>query len=1093
MDNHIPYSPKHKIRFVTATALFDGHDASINIMRRLLQQGGAEVVHLGHNRSVQDIVTAALQEDAQAIAVSSYQGGHVEFFKYMRECLNNAGRQDVRIFGGGGGVIIPTEIDELHNAGITRIYSPDDGRRLGLLGMIADMLERSDYALDVWPGESFQHSVVSGQTLYLARALTMLENQIKSLPKKVEQQLEAWRLKSSLEKDGIKHRGSHPLVLGVTGTGGAGKSSLTDEIIRRFTLEFPDRKICIFSVDPSKKKTGGALLGDRIRMNAISHPNVFMRSFATRGSRGELTGVMQDAIALARSAGFDLVIVETSGIGQGDTGILGVSDVALYVMTSEYGAATQLEKIDMLDFADLIAINKFDRRGSEDAFRDVKAQLRRTRFQGRQVDESTYPLYGTIASKFNDDGVNALYRALLKVLNERSDESIWVEKLHFPIAAKSTQVAPIIPQNRTNYLSEISSTVRDYHQQTMTWSQHARDAQALKRAGELLSLNADQKQTSEDAWQSLNDEARQVIIHWDSLCAQYRGDTYRYSVRGRTHEVPTHTLSLSGSKIARVSLPVTRDWGEILQFVRSENVPGSFPYTAGVFPFKRTDEDPKRQFAGEGGPERTNRRFHYLTKNDPAKRLSTAFDSVTLYGDDPAKRPDIYGKVGESGVSIATLADMKQLYSGFDLCDPNTSVSMTINGPAPIILAFFLNTAIDQQVELAEKSKGRALSLDEFQSVKNETLTRVRGTVQADILKEDQAQNTCIFSTDFALKMMGDIQEYFIAHDVRNYYSVSISGYHIAEAGANPITQLAFTLANGFTYVEYYLSRGMKIDDFAPNLSFFFSNGMDPEYSVIGRVARRIWAVAIRDKYKGNERSQKLKYHIQTSGRSLHAQEIDFNDIRTTLQALLAISDNCNSLHTNAYDEAITTPTEESVRRSMAIQMIINREFGVTKNENPGQGSYFLSQLTDLVEEAVLSEFDRISSRGGVLGAMETQYQRGKIQEESLHYETLKHTGELPIIGVNTYLNPKQDELAKTLNIELARASYEEKDARLGAIKAWQQANSEDVTVALERLKAVALANGNVFEELLKTSRVATLGQMTQALYAVGGQYRRAL
>lgn len=1093
MDTTIPYSPKHKIRFVTATALFDGHDASINIMRRLLQQGGAEVIHLGHNRSVQEIVNAVLQEDAQAVAVSSYQGGHVEFFKYMRECLNAAGRSDVRIFGGGGGVIIPSEIEELHRCGVTRIYSPDDGRKLGLLGMIGDMLERSDYALDTWSQDLQNKAIQSSETLRLARALTLLENEVNSLPSKIKEQIEASRMKSSMESEGAAHKGVHPLVLGVTGTGGAGKSSLTDEIIRRFTLEFPERKICIFSVDPSKKKTGGALLGDRIRMNAINHSNVFMRSFATRGSKSELASVMKDAIALARSSGFDLVIVETSGIGQGDTGILGVSNLAMYVMTSEYGAATQLEKIDMLDFADLIAINKFDRRGSEDAFRDVKAQLRRSRFQGRHGDDVAYPLYGTIASKFNDDGVNALYRALLETLNERSGARHWEPKLTLPTAHKSTQVAPIIPQNRTNYLSEIAATVRNYHQETKSIAEQARNVQALEVASKLLSFSPDQNKNVEQHRSALPQDARKTLSEWDGLCSNYRGDKYKYEVRGKVLEVPTHVTSLSGSKIARVALPQTQDWGEIIHFSRSENVPGAFPFTAGVFPFKRADEDPKRQFAGEGGPERTNRRFHYLTENDPAKRLSTAFDSVTLYGDDPADRPDIYGKVGESGVSIATLADMKTLYSGFDLCDPNTSVSMTINGPAPILLAFFLNAAIDQQVTLAEKEKGRILKPDEFEKVRSETLRKVRGTVQADILKEDQAQNTCIFSTDFALKMMGDIQEYFIRNEVRNYYSVSISGYHIAEAGANPITQLAFTLANGFTYVEYYLSRGMKIDDFAPNLSFFFSNGMDPEYSVIGRVARRIWAIAIRDKYNGNDRSQKLKYHIQTSGRSLHAQEIDFNDIRTTLQALLAINDNCNSLHTNAYDEAITTPTEESVRRSMAIQMIINREFGLAKNENPNQGSYFLSQLTDLVEEAVLTEFDRISSRGGVLGAMETQYQRGKIQEESLYYETLKHSGELPIIGVNTYLNPRQDEISANMNIELARASYEEKDARLNAIRNWQENHHDATQKALERLKKVALSNGNVFEELLQTARYATLGQMTQALYAVGGQYRRAL
>lgn len=1093
MDNTIPYTPKHKIRFVTATALFDGHDASINIMRRLLQQGGAEVIHLGHNRSVKEIVDAVLQEDAQAVAVSSYQGGHVEFFRYMRESLNAAGRTDVRIFGGGGGVIIPAEIDELHRAGVTRIYSPDDGRKLGLMGMIADMLERSDYPLNTWPSELGEEKIQAKETLRLSRALTLLENQTPALPTTIRSQIDSGKLKASLETEGNSHRAPHPLVLGVTGTGGAGKSSLTDEIIRRFTLEFPERKICIFSVDPSKKKTGGALLGDRIRMNAINHHNVFMRSFATRGSKSELASVTHEAISLARACGFDLVIVETSGIGQGDTGILGVSNVSMYVMTSEYGAATQLEKIDMLDFADLIAINKFDRRGSEDAYRDVKAQLRRSRFQSRHVDDTAYPLFGTIASKFNDDGVNALYRALLETLNERSQAQHWKTRLSLSTARKSTQVAPIIPQNRTNYLSEIAATVREYHEETKSIAERARNSQAFERVRKTIHLSAEQQREWHANHQQLDTENMRVLTQWDSLCANYRGQKYTYEVRGKILEVPTHVKSLAGSDIPRVALPQTQDWGEIIQFTRSENVPGSFPFTAGVFPFKRTDEDPKRQFAGEGGPERTNRRFHFLTKSDPAKRLSTAFDSVTLYGDDPAQRPDIYGKVGESGVSIATLNDMKTLYSGFDLCDPNTSVSMTINGPAPILLAFFLNAAIDQQVELAEKKQGRLLKPDELDAVRRDTLKKVRGTVQADILKEDQAQNTCIFSTDFALKMMGDIQEFFIQNDVKNYYSVSISGYHIAEAGANPITQLAFTLANGFTYVEYYLSRGMKIDDFAPNLSFFFSNGMDPEYSVIGRVARRIWAIAIRNKYGGNERSQKLKYHIQTSGRSLHAQEIDFNDIRTTLQALLAISDNCNSLHTNAYDEAITTPTQESVRRSMAIQMIINREFGVTKNENPSQGSFFLSQLTDLVEDAVLTEFDRISARGGVLGAMETQYQRGKIQEESLYYETLKHSGELPLIGVNTYLNPNIDENAEPMKIELARATYEEKNARLAAVESWHEQNTTATEKALERLKSVALANGNVFEELLQTARFASLGQMTQALYSVGGQYRRAL
>ena len=1101
MENSSLHTLANKVRFVTATALFDGHDASINIMRRLLQQGGAEVIHLGHNRSVKEIVDAAVQEDAQAIAISSYQGGHMEFFKYMRTMLNDLGRPDMKIFGGGGGVIIPTEIGELHKAGVTRIYSPDDGRKLGLTGIISDMLERSDVSLTNWP-ENWEPQEVSirseksFETLRLARALTLLENKSNALPAAINKQMLTGKRTATLESAGINHTAKHPLVLGVTGTGGAGKSSLTDEIIRRFLLEFPQCRLCIFSVDPSKKKTGGALLGDRIRMNAISHPNVFMRSFATRGSKSELSHVTDDAISLARAVGFDLIIVETSGIGQGDTGILGVSDLALYVMTSEYGAATQLEKIDMLDFADCIAINKFDRRGSEDALRDVRTQIRRTRYQGRHMQENDYPVFGTIASKFNDDGVNALYRELTILLDQRGKTDVWKPRLNLPISKKSSYVSPIIPQSRTNYLSEIALTVRNYHSATKQFSKTATEAQALSRSMLLCKSDAARNELTEihsQKWNSLQPEFQKFLTNWQSFCANYRGDTYRYQVRGKTFEVPTTTKSLSGLNIPRVSLPNTEEWGDIIRFARSENVPGSFPFTAGVFPFKRTDEDPKRQFAGEGGPGRTNKRFHYLTTNEPAKRLSTAFDSVTLYGEDPHERPDIFGKVGESGVSIASLDDMKLLFSGFDLCDVNTSVSMTINGPAPIILAYFVNCAIDQQVDKLESEKGRKLTLEEWQNTKSQTLQKVRGTVQADILKEDQAQNTCIFSTDFALKMMGDIQSYFIDHDVKNYYSVSISGYHIAEAGANPITQTAFTLANGFTYVEYYLSRGMKIDDFAGNLSFFFSNGMDPEYSVIGRVARRIWAIAMRDRYNANDRSQKLKYHIQTSGRSLHAQEIDFNDIRTTLQALLAISDNCNSLHTNAYDEAITTPTEESVRRSMAIQLILNREFGASKNENPGQGSYFISQLTDAVEGAVIEEFDRISARGGVLGAMETQYQRGKIQEESLYYETLKHTGELPIIGVNTFINARQDEITANMKIELARATYEEKTDQLTRLANVQKQNAEKIEASLKILQQKAIAGANIFEELLNTTRFATLGQISNALYAVGGQYRRAL
>lgn len=1096
MTEAIDYLPKNKIRIVTATALFDGHDASINIMRRLLQQGGAEIIHLGHNRSVKDIADAVLQEDAQAVALSSYQGGHVEFFKYLYEMLSKNGRKDVKIFGGGGGVIIPKECADLEAFGIEKIYTPEDGRKFGLLGMIADLLRRSDYSLSQWPKELEDREVSLEEPARFARALTVLENGANQLPKKIQNQIAAGRRTGNLEKNGFAHKAQVPLVLGVTGTGGAGKSSLTDEVIRRFTLEFPEKKICIFSVDPSKKKTGGALLGDRIRMNAISHPNIFMRSFATRGARSELSAALDDAIALARTSGVDLIIVETSGIGQGDTGILSVSDASLYVMTSEYGASSQLEKIDMLDFADAIAINKFDRRGAEDAFRDVKAQLRRTRFGGHNVEEKEYPLFGTIASKFNDDGVNALYRHLLQVLNKRCGMEFWKAHLDLKVSQRSSYVSPIVPQNRVGYLAEISETVRKYHKQTEEWASVAERVYSCDRTLELSPSETTQKELASlrtRAWETLPHELRQEISGWDKTVENYRSDDYVYSVRGKQLKVQTFTTSLCGLKIPKVAVPKSKNFGDVVRFVRYENFPGFFPFTAGVFPFKRADEDPKRQFAGEGGPARTNKRFHYLSASDSAKRLSTAFDSVTLYGEDPAARPDIFGKVGESGVSIASLEDMKQLYDGFDLCDPNTSVSMTINGPAPIILAYFMNTAIDGHIKKVEAEKGRTLTPQEFAEARTYALKTVRGTVQADILKEDQAQNTCIFSIDFALKMMGDIQQFFIENDVRNYYSVSISGYHIAEAGANPITQLAFTLANGFTFIEYYLNRGMKIDDFAPNLSFFFSNGMDPEYTVIGRVARRIWAIALRDLYKANERSQKLKYHIQTSGRSLHAQEIDFNDIRTTLQALLAIADNCNSLHTNSYDEAITTPTEESVRRSMAIQMILNREFGVTKNENPNQGSYFVDWLTDEVEKAVLGEFDRISSRGGVLGAMETQYQRGRIQEESLYYEGLKSSGKLPIIGVNTFVNPNQEQISSSMEIQLARASYEEKNAQLERTANVQKKNAKQTEDALKKLQEVALAGGNIFAELLNTTRFATLGQISNALYAVGGQYRRSL
>jgi methylmalonyl-CoA mutase len=1097
------------LRFVTATALFDGHDASINIMRRLLQQGGAEVIHLGHNRSVADIVDAVVQEDAHAVAVSSYQGGHMEFFGYMRSELNRLGREDVRIFGGGGGVIIPSEIEQLHASGVTRIYSPDDGLRLGLEGVIGDMLKRAAHALPALDGFATLGIRPAHSDLLLARALTLLENKRDhELPVALKDLCDKGRPTTSIDRNGLGHIvNDGPAVIGLTGTGGAGKSSLTDEILRRFALEFPDKRFCVFSVDPTKRKTGGALLGDRIRMNALSikgYGSIFMRSFATRGSRNELAGALSDALALARSAGFDAIFVETSGIGQGNGEITSVANIAVYVMTSEYGASTQLEKIDMLDYADVVAINKFDRRGAADAFREVKNQLRRSRFKGVAAADEDYPLFGTIAAKFNDDGVNGLYRFLLGKLAKARPSENWSPKVTLKTAQMSSAVAPIIPQNRVHYLAEVAQTVRSYHQTTMDLSKTAQLIQAAQVL-EQESANTDAPRALQQlkvqmpalaqelcAASTHGAQAQALLQEWQQLQRLHSAGEISYQVRGSSIKVTRDRQTLSGLSIPKVALPRDPSAPEVVRFLRSENVPGSFPFTAGVFPFKRADEDPKRQFAGEGGPLRTNQRFHYLTTAEPAKRLSTAFDSVTLYGEDPAERPDIFGKVGESGVSIATLEDMKALYDGFDLCDTNTSVSMTINGPAPIILAFFMNTAIDQQLTKARQNTSSTLSPAETQKICDATLQKVRGTVQADILKEDQAQNTCIFSTDFALKMMGDVQEFFVEHKVQNYYSVSISGYHIAEAGANPISQLAFTLANGFTNVEYYLSRGMKIDDFAPNLSFFFSNGMDPEYSVIGRVARRIWSIAMRDLYGASERSQKLKYHIQTSGRSLHAQEIDFNDIRTTLQALMAIQDNCNSLHTNAYDEAITTPSEESVRRSMAIQLIVNREYGITKNENPLQGSYFLEALTDAVEAAVLNEFDRISSRGGVLGAMETQYQRGKIQDESLYYETLKHSGELPIIGVNTYLNPESASHSSQ-DLELARASYEEKQDQIRRLQDFQTSHQPMRQAALDRLQRVALDGGNIFAELLNTTRVASLGQITQALYAVGGQYRRAL
>lgn len=1085
------YQAKHPIRFVTASSLFDGHDATINIMRRILQASGAEVIHLGHNRSVEEIVNAAIQEDVQGIAVTSYQGGHMEFFKYMYDLLHEKGAGQIRIFGGGGGVILPKEIKELHEYGIAHIFSPEDGRVLGLQGMINLMLEQCDFPTI---NEEVANQVVNlqNQNQYaIAKMITLAEYlSDKRIATNVGEL--APGLETILEK--VKEAEKAVPVLGITGTGGAGKSSLIDELVLRFLNEFPEKKLAILSVDPTKQKTGGALLGDRIRMNAIFSPRVFMRSLATRDSKSELSLAIRDALAITKASGFDFVIVETSGIGQGDAEIRAISDVALYVMTSEFGAPSQLEKIDMIDYADLIAINKFEKTGSEDARRQVQKQYQRSHELFHEAPEKM-PVYGTIASQFNDPGTNALFAAIIEKFNE-------VLHLGWSTTYSKKEVVEkhdiIIPNSRRYYLREIADSVRNYHKRVEEQVEYARKLFQIEGTIELTKGNETEGALidSLEAWKNkmadkLNDTSKKIIENWDQTKETYAKDRLVTIVRDKEITTELRTKSLSGLWIPKVALPKYKDYGEILRWVYKENVPGAFPFTAGVFPFKRKEEDPKRQFAGEGTPERTNRRFHYLSKDDPAKRLSTAFDSVTLYGEDPDYRPDIYGKVGESGVSVCTLDDMKKLYQGFDLCHPLTSVSMTINGPAPIILAMFMNTAIEQQVELKEKELGRPLTEEEYEKVKAYTLSTVRGTVQADILKEDQGQNTCIFSTEFALRMMGDIQQYFIDHHIRNYYSVSISGYHIAEAGANPITQLAFTLANGFTYVEYYLSRGMHIDDFAPNLSFFFSNGLDPEYSVIGRVARRIWAIVMKEKYGANERSQKLKYHVQTSGRSLHAQEIDFNDIRTTLQALMAIYDNCNSLHTNAYDEAITTPTEESVRRAMAIQMIITKEYGLAKNENPLQGSFIIEELTDLVEEAVLQEFERLNDRGGVLGAMESQYQRGKIQDESLYYETKKHSGEMPIIGVNTYLNPNPPKEEEINNIQVARASKEEKETQIKNLMKFKERNQDKVEDALRKLKQVTLSGGNIFEELMETVKVASLGQITNALYEVGGQYRR--
>ena len=1069
------YQPKNNVRIVTASSLFDGHDASINIMRRIMQSSGAEVIHLGHNRSVEEVIRAAIQEDVQGIAVSSYQGGHVEYFKYMIDLLKKFDAEHIKVFGGGGGTIIPREIKELHDYGITWIFSPEDGRKHGLQGMINEMLKLSDFPTPLDLARD-KERLMTGDNQAIGRLITYIEQN----PEAKDE-----LLATIYEKDHEKIP-----VLGITGTGGAGKSSLTDELIRRFIHTIDDKKIAVISIDPTKRRTGGALLGDRIRMNAIVHERVYMRSLATRGSQSELSDAIEDAIKVVRASGYDFIIVETSGIGQGDAAITDVTDLSMYVMTAEFGAPTQLEKIDMIDYADFIVINKFEQSGSEDALNQVRKQYERSRLLFGK-DQEKFPVFGTIANQFNDAGTNALFATIIDTLNERYG---WNQTIDFKRHVIAEKQNTIIPNRRRYYLQEISQVVRDYHQKAHEQSAVARKLYQLSGAQKLLTDKSAQQsieQSIKTYRKQLSEDSQQLLESWDELKDAYEQEQMTFKVRDRNIHVDLTTKSLSGLDIRKVAFPQFVDWGERLRWLMMENVPGKFPFTAGVYPFKREGEDPTRQFAGEGTPERTNRRFHYLSEGEQAKRLSTAFDSVTLYGEDPSKRPDIYGKVGESGVSICTLDDMKKLYAGFDLTDPLTSVSMTINGPAPIILAMFFNTAIDQQIDKFIDENARQPTTEEYNDIKAKTLNVVRGTVQADILKEDQGQNTCIFSTEFALRMMGDIQQYFIENNVRNYYSVSISGYHIAEAGANPITQLAFTLANGLTYVEYYLSRGMDINDFAPNLSFFFSNGLDPEYTVIGRVARRIWAIVMREKYGADERSQKLKYHIQTSGRSLHAQEIAFNDIRTTLQALIAIQDNCNSLHTNAYDEAVTTPTEESVRRAMAIQMIINRELGLTKNENPLQGSFIIEELTDLVEEAVLQEFERINDRGGVLGAMERQYQRGKIQEESLFYEQQKHSGELPIIGVNTYVSPTPTSEEELDSMELARASTEEKEHQIVELHKFQAKNKEHVDGALARLKQVATSNGNIFAELMETVKVASLGQITQALYEVGGQYRR--
>mgnify|MGYP000474372406 FL=1 len=1082
------YRPTHKVRFVTAASLFDGHDAAINIMRRILQSMGAEVVHLGHNRSVDEVVTAALQEDVQGIAISSYQGGHVEYFKYMVDLLRQRGGEHIQVFGGGGGVIVPAEIRELHAYGVGRIYSPEDGQRMGLAGMIGEMVMRCDK--DISPYAPKDLKAIQGNTeanwRALSQLITVLENGKASAD-----------MVAALRTEAVKHKVP---VLGITGTGGAGKSSLTDELIRRLRLDQgDDLRIAVVSIDPSRRKSGGALLGDRIRMNAINPwrngQRVFMRSLATRDFGSEISAALPDVVAACKVAGFDVVVVETSGIGQGDAAIVPHVDVPMYVMTPEFGAASQLEKIDMLDFAQFVAINKFDRKGASDALRDVAKQVQRNQ-EAWTVPTEKMPVFGTMAARFNDDGVTALYQALKVRLGELG---LKLKEGLLPIVdvRHSTNQTPVVPSARTRYLAEISDTLRGYKKQARAQAHLAREIQQLRAAAVMLEVDKPGRAKAAEAAIDLairreetqEPGAKKLLGHWPEMQKAYAAGEYVVTIRDKEIRTALTSKSLSGTTIRKVSLPTYEDHGEILKWLMLDNVPGSFPYTAGTFAFKREGEDPTRMFAGEGDAFRTNTRFKLLSAGMPAKRLSTAFDSVTLYGNDPDPRPDIYGKVGNSGVSIATLDDMKVLYGGFDLCNPSTSVSMTINGPAPSILAMFMNTAIDQNLEKFKTDNGREPTDTEAAKIRAWVMANVRGTVQADILKEDQGQNTCIFSTEFSLKVMGDVAQFFVNNDVRNFYSVSISGYHIAEAGANPISQLAFTLSNGFTFVEAYLARGMHIDDFAPNLSFFFSNGMDPEYTVMGRVARRIWAVAMKNKYGANERSQKLKYHIQTSGRSLHAQEIQFNDIRTTLQALIAIYDNCNSLHTNAFDEAITTPTEDSVRRAMAIQLIINREWGLAKNENPSQGSFIIEELTELVEEAVLTEFEKIADRGGVLGAMETGYQRGKIQDESMHYEMLKHTGEYPIIGVNTFRNPKGDEVLEKL--ELARSTEDEKKSQLDRLHAFHAKHAKESPAMLARLQQAVILNHNVFEVLMDAVRVCSLGQITNALFEVGGQYRR--